>query len=386
MLTRNKLVFYRVKETKKKLILLLSDMDTSTFEVIKKKVEEYLKRNDEDFTIECPSVYRSLLPDLHATCRAKFVALGLGTFYMLRFSKLEKVPLSYFELCPKVKQTFIQMTGLKIPENLTWQTIALLDPYNGVKEWIDILLDAIRYVGGEKQFIDKHYSISDKVRALLQSRNEKFEQWTSTVVQPLQMRYIPRATIDGTTRKSITNLYHKLNNEQHFISIDIKAANFQVLKQYGLILENDWVELVSKFSPHIYFTKIKNLRMKTLSHEDFDPKKQQVVWQNMTITILNYLIEDAKVLDANDFAAFNSDELVFRSSDQTQKQKVIDALINSPLKEWCSFVKVDGFTLFAIPQTKYYVKKMDDNKIEIKCANGEQIVDAISKVDYLMTK
>jgi hypothetical protein len=53
-------------------------------------------------------------------------------------------------------------------------------------------------------------------------------------------------------------VYHPQSHGRYFFSIDIKCANFNVLKDYdpGLMLDcSSWEELVLRFSPYKYFVQ-----------------------------------------------------------------------------------------------------------------------------------
>lgn len=173
-------------------------------------------------------------------------------------------------------------------------------------------------------------------------------------------------------------VYSTNNSGKYFLSIDLKAANFQVLKLNGLINENSWSEYLAKFIPHPYFAKLKKLRLKCFSFPEIYSVKQKIYWQNITLTILDSIIEN-NIMLAENFAVFNSDEIVFHTTkedminDKIRCKEFIDKMF--PIYE----TAIDIFQLFQVSPGKPYFVKMniETNKPTFKCVNATLLPEAI---------
>lgn len=320
--------------------------------------------------------FKQLYPQLN------YFAYGLGREYTLILSK-EKIRLDYKCLTPKCKKTFIENAGLCIDPNIDDDQIKKLDPYLNLTEWFKLFLDALVYVGGEKEFISKHFDLQNKIIDNLK-KSPVYNLWKQIEILPKQLPYVQTAVnIDkpvksNATKKINTNIYCEQNDGKYFLSIDLKAANFQAVRSNGLITAKSWQEYVANFIDHPYFGKLKKLRLKILSAPDLYPAKQRAYWSNVTIDILHGLIKN-KIILKNNFAVWNSDEIVFHTTldtmelDRTKCTKFIK-------EEFPQFdLSIDIFQLKQVANNKPYFVKINllNDKIEFKCVNAQFLPNAV---------
>jgi hypothetical protein len=174
-------------------------------------------------------------------------------------------------------------------------------------------------------------------------------------------------------------LYTPDNSGKHFVGVDLKEANYQVLRHYGLASENKWEEFFTNFTqdPRVlaYFAKLKFLRLKALSSDTkIDAEKQKIAWQSLTVDIFKKL-QEAGIVDSSSLATYNSDELVFYDESHKLRGAIRD-FMTAEFAEWN--VKVEEFDLMVVQDKEpFYVKKFSDGTIALKCVQFKQMRNAV---------
>jgi len=175
-----------------------------------------------------------------------------------------------------------------------------------------------------------------------------------------------------------TGIYCTNNDKCYFLSIDLKAANYQVLRMYNLVEENTWSGYLAKFIQHPYFSNLKKLRLKILSFADLYPAKQKICWQNIMINILDAIIKN-NIMTENSFATFNSDEIIFHTtSDQmgTDKDKC-QKFIDKNFYQYQTSIEIFQLRLVS-PGKPFFVKiNQETDKINWKCISAAALPEAI---------
>ena len=257
---------------------------------------------------------------------------------------------------------FIQYSGLKIDPNIDKQTYDLLNPHLELDAKFKELSDVLWELGGEQDFINKHYAIIDGVANIL-TKSDKYKEWvnhTLTISQP-----------KITTRN--VNVYQEQNHDSYFISIDIKSANYQILHLNGLINET-WSDFLNQFTPHAYYHKSKFLRLKCLSHTKLLPKKQQKAWKNIIVDVLNAMIDNIIITQSDNLAALNSDEIIINSNDIESEYLKYQRYLSTKFPHL--ILSVNLFKLNKIG--KYYVQ-IDPftDTLKFKCVNAKEMPELI---------
>jgi hypothetical protein len=149
---------------------------------------------------------------------------------------------------------------------------------------------------------------------------------------------------------------------QLFLSLDIQAANFQAMKYFNpeLVLNcKDWEELSKKFSPYDYFAKSKVFRLR-IFNKIFQAEKPRKIWEFIILTVCEKLLT-CNILNIDDFFSFSSDELIFSVKDMENMSYFITKIpdfLQKEFPEFSSFVKVEGFQVESIGNTKFSLKKV----------------------------
>jgi len=179
----------------------------------------------------------------------------------------------------------------------------------------------------------------------------------------------------------------------YFLTIDLKSANFQILKQEGLIIDNSWKDLLKRqleiINPSViesnaleFLNKSKSLRLKTLSK--FDYKEHYIIAGNIILTVLDSLIKN-NIVDEKDFYLYNGDEIIFK----------VDDLNKDILKEKCeNYLKkqypnlemhIEVFLLIKLDSGNHYAKFNENtNKVSFKCVKMDDLLDVVKAWDKII--
>lgn len=266
---------------------------------------------------------------------------------------------------------------MKIEENISPEHIAILDPYLGLNQWTDLLSECLLELGGEKEFNSKHYDLEKKIWADLKT-NPGITKWRTLEIKSVPLKY-PQHPVRSDSRKTkSSNIFCKENHLKHFISIDMKQANFQVIKLNELIDTETWSEYLTRFQVHPYFAKLKKLRLKVMTFPELCPTKQKIAWENCTLEILDRIIE-SKTLSETDFAVWNGDEIVFHTESDTMLDKYHK--LGQFLAEQFPNVQLHCqiFQLMMLDEEKRYYVKLDPqtSKPTFKCIGSQHMIEAV---------
>lgn len=355
---------------------LITDIDKLT-----SYVENFLSSNELHGQIKiCNSLrkplrlFKKLYPNLF------YFAYGLQKNYNFFVSK-EIFHVNYFDLSPRSKKMFISYTGLKIDPFSTEEQLKNAYKYLELKEWFNLLSDVLIFLGSEKDFVSKHYDLEkNMVNSIKNSPN--FSSWKKLSLEKEVLTDNIISKIESNDNCHHVNrngncLYHNSNHEKYFISIDLKAANFIVMKLCGLIKENTWTDFVAKFTKHSYFSKLKLLRLKVLSHKDLLPNKQLIYWQNLMVNICNKMTNHNLITPEN-FVIFNSDEIVINTTKESMftDKSSCQHFISNEYPELD--VKTDIFQLKVMSGNRSYFVKIhpENKKVVFKCVNSKEILEA----------
>lgn len=272
----------------------------------------------------------------------------------------------YFEVDPEK----IEINTMK----MFWDGIGCKK--HDIKMWKSVFDDVMFYSGSEYNFVSLHFllkkNIINEIKESINYNNFKNER-----IVPVKYNYT-QTPCAGTKiklkHKVNTSIYKTENNGKYFLSFDLNQANFQIIKSRGLLNYNNWAELVSKYTKNQYFQINKKLRLSTLGDSELFPKKQKLLWENHILNILDGLISN-KIFNEQDFAVFNSDEIVFHAERNTAREKLSECMKYISEHFPSSTVKSDFFMLEKISKDKnFYVKvDQDSKKLTWKCVNSQEI-------------
>lgn len=172
------------------------------------------------------------------------------------------------------------------------------------------------------------------------------------------------------------NIYHASNLGKTFISIDMKQANFNALKQYCKTeLHNNrifggaetWENFIEKFTDSKHIAKSKYIRQIILGN--CNPKRQQT-YEKYLISRLYETIQEqfSEAFYKDRLVFFSNDEIVFDVTGAESKELISHRLENLVGSREIPF-KVQLFELQKIQRTEGFIKKSEDF-IEPKCIDA----------------
>eukprot|EP01119_Soliformovum_irregulare_P001801 TRINITY_DN11591_c0_g1_i1.p1 TRINITY_DN11591_c0_g1~~TRINITY_DN11591_c0_g1_i1.p1 ORF type:complete len:365 (-),score=63.24 TRINITY_DN11591_c0_g1_i1:4-1098(-) len=341
-----------------------------TYREVEATVQDFLKSDQNELQMDIPSSIRRQIRGFQEYHKQglHYVALGSPPTLKLILSK-SKIPITWEQLTRKTKDAFIKNSGLRIQPKIDHATKELLDPYISVYSWMELCFDAIRQLGGEVEFQNKHWSLEKECSEKLRS-HPKYNEWKAFEPEPSKLNWKP----------SRTDFWNRHADGQWFLAIDLKAANFQVLRIFGLTDKETWEEFLMQFTDIPWYLKSKFLRLKALSGPDMFPNKQKIMWQNMSIQLLDGLME-AGIFAGPDFAAWNSDELVFsvdgRANAEMAREKCLQ-FAKENFGDWEKFLKFEIFLVRQIPGSPGMMK-IEPGKLTCKCVDHTQLPLAIKQ-------
>ncbi len=322
-----------------------------------------------------------------------FFAYGLQKEYKFFVSKTI-FNVNYFDLSIKSRKIFVSDTGIKIDPKATKEQLTSVYEYLDLNKWFNLLSDVLIFMGSEKDFISKHHEIRKNMVGSIK-KSAGYISWKKNLIEKKKL-------LNDLDCKG-NNLYQQSNHNKYFISIDLKEANFQVMKLNNLIDKNSWDDFVAKYVTHPYFGKLKLLRLKILSSNELFPNKQLIYWQNLMIDICNNMMIN-QIITPENLVVFNSDEIVLKTTNETMltdkktyqqfiSEKFPELIVNTEIFQLKTLIKNQDLCstefLFDKTQTKtagpYFVKINPENqKVTFKCVNSHQMADAIDLYEKLI--
>lgn len=316
--------------------------------------------------------FKTLFPSLI------YVALGTGTVYKLLLCK-NTLELHWSVLTTKTKKMFIDYSALKIKPNDSEEKILKTE---GVDKWLQLMYTSILSRGCEKDFINAHFDIKDQIKDhILKNfkRTGETIKLDSVITQPAKVHPIWNGEDEVYKNKKYNSgIYSHQNDKRHFLSIDLKEANYQILRLNDIVQQKTWDEFLSLFTDDEYFHRLKRLRLSALSFNEIHPNVQRKSWEQLILTLLTSLT-NSRVFKTEEFAAWNSDEIIFHINDYDDRKSECENHIKATFQDWMHFIRIETFQLRAAsPDFHYFAKVSKDKKIVWKCTNAGNMNEAAS--------
>lgn len=256
-------------------------------------------------------------------------------------------------LSNSIKNRFVKDYGLPIQlvqEPFFSYFIELYEPLFGTKSKLELLEQTIRQHGGEKPFFDAMDEIKNRVvgHITTKPRYADFNAADAAFLNtPLRVDYSKR------------NIYTAIFNGVHFISVDLKKANFQSLRWFDPELVDhcaDYETFIQQFTDLPYFIHSKNIRQVVFGQ--LNPKRfaliQRIIMQDVVLAVT---------------AAFGTDKVISLSEDEFIVTGISREALEPVVKAATSCdLHIREFVMEQIdPAYTYCVKRYSDSaQVELK--------------------
>jgi hypothetical protein len=362
-----------------------------TFALLVDAVSAFQENKDlqEQIIITDPSLRRSSrnlakkFPDLY------YCAFGMGQQHEMKLSK-QPIALRYQDLSLKSKSMVMKLEGIRLDakvatsHELIDRYIEAVNPYTQLAETFQLYADAVVGVHGERE-MESHLR---QVEQLLFNKLSGLPNRTKLKDAVKAIKPSPYLDLkdDPCHQKTGKFLYTQENHDQEFLSIDMKHACYQAYRMVDAdaLPETTWKEFIRQFTPYVFVHQSKQLRLRVMGNVQLHPKYQKEIWESITREIY-YRLEEAKLCTAQELVAFNSDELIFRTSNASFPSQS-DETLKELLSKWFPqyLLRVERFHLTRIdPEQRYYKKVMlsDSTKkkktVVFKCVQADQLPQVI---------
>ena len=236
------------------------------------------------------------------------------------------------------------------------------EKYKSLTKWNDLLsLIDERFDGNFNRFLDDYYQIRDNI--------------ITTVLDSDAFKKFNTMTIDGYSFKneeSVTsnNIYNQTNVGKKFVSIDLKKANFQILRKMDkdiVLGANTYEEFIGKFTDIDYIKNSKYTRQ--IIFGKMNPKRHIKLEKYYTYLMYKLLDTYAKSHGWK-IVSLNSDEIVYEASNAYCET---DYIIESIKEKLGLIVHVE---LFVLNGYTFSVKGSEHHKVDFyvkkNLINGEE--------------
>jgi hypothetical protein len=160
-----------------------------------------------------------------------------------------------------------------------------------------------KYGGDDDMFLDYYYEVRNNVIDAVTS-NPAYKKFNHMDMNEFSIKDKPNV--------SSNNIYNETNVGKFFISIDLKKANFQTLKNidneivFGADTYEDFIHM---FTPYDYFTESKRFRQVVFG--PMNPKRHITAEKYFMNVIYNSIVAHFPVY-IDKLVSFSNDEIVFK--------------------------------------------------------------------------
>lgn len=264
------------------------------------------------------------------------------------------------EMTDRLAHRFIKDFNLPIPlesKDLLPYYIDLYDSVFNTRYKLEIFKKMIKDFESEEDFYNYRNGVVHKVLEFIENQ-ESYKEFNQ---KELGLEY-PITGRDKSIRNS--SIYSLSNVGKYFLSIDLKSANFVVLKSIdkNLVKGRDtWEEFVSEFTGYEYLKKSKHLRQSLLGKLN----------SKRIMKCAKYLLEskvikpllDRKQIKVEQIVSHNYDEFIFELEEQSNIDKILQ---DTEIIDF-SDLNIRKFKLVQISDKfKYFIKVEDSGRIEFK--------------------
>lgn len=235
-----------------------------------------------------------------------------------------------------------------------------LDEHFNTHEKLKYLTDIIEKLGSEDAFFIE----ANRIKDFLIEEISSYDVYTDLSKNLLEDYKVKNQILQK-------NVYNQGNHDKAFISIDLKHANFNVMKMYSPTLTmgfETYEDLIGSVSEFDYFKKSKYMRQVIFGN--LLPKKQQRMqsWvMDQVVSVLNKNVG----IGLDNFISVSADEVVFEMNEFINPTiKAIEDKLKTENRHTADMFdnfKINAFTLKSIGGENFFVKEsLLTDKVEFK--------------------
>ena len=249
----------------------------------------------------------------------------------------------------------------------------LFEPYYGTRQYYDIFVKEFakyRNVSSYTQFINNLMkTIVDDIKKLESTKAFmalKFEEHL------LHQNFTEK---DISFLKKKGTVYVENNHSKQFLSVDIKAANFNILKDYdsSIVLGfSNWTDLIKSYTDDEFIIKSKHFREVVFGKVGTTPKALNMCPYYLS-NIIDILFTEYNY-KMGDIVSVNCDEIVLKYKGE---------IPTKILEMYPGFYNVEVYDLYKFQNKPFYYKKVSHpvEKTVFKCVPKKFIAQAIKKLE-----
>jgi hypothetical protein len=222
----------------------------------------------------------------------------------------------------------------------------------------------VERLGGEEAFFKESKRIIEAMTNYIKGQ-PKYEQFNSENLDSLTNGLLKKIQIPDQ------DIYIPQNDAKFMISVDLQKANFQCLKNYGIIEFDIYADFIGQYSADEYFQDSKQIRQVVFGQ--VNPKRQQILQRSMIAQAVQQLSEYKLISGTPDEVIF-----LFNSSEEMEAAEIRITEILSENFEWKFHVR--GFQLNQIGKQPFYKKEFTDGSFELKNVPAHSYAEVLKYV------
>lgn len=248
-------------------------------------------------------------------------------------------------------------------------------------EYLDYYIDVLdKYFNSKEKYArftrDLNELFDNNPKLLMEHLNSVFERVKADILSNKELEAY-KMTKYNDKQSMFQGVYNMHNSGKYFLSIDIRSANFTMMKEKvpTLFEESTWEEYISKFTKSEFVIKSKHLREMIFGDLHLSNRVKKIA-----ATDLAGIIEQLKSrfnLDKKDIVLKCGDEIVYKVDLDEERLAAIRKYLNDlyPNK-----YHIEYFKLVQLGRHPHFVKEHADS-IDFKCVPKVYIMQAIRFYD-----
>jgi hypothetical protein len=285
---------------------------------------------------------------------------------ILRKKEKIKPPLNGYSIRVQDIEAFQKHSGISIPIPLPEYVDKYIDifdeHFDAIKKWEYYQHDLKNKFDNNPQKLLEHIAIVRRTIIEDMKANDKFRAFMDSKV-------------DNPKTPKTRALYNVYNRDKTFLSIDIRSANYTMIRKHidGLFETDDWKDFVSKYTHSKFVINSKYFREYVFGELNATKKTKNLAKAFMD-TIVDELFVEFQMKESC-LVYREGDEIVYKFEDQS-KLKEIRKFLNG---KYPNMLHITSFVLRQLAPMKHFVKEQDDGTVDFKCIEKIYMCQAVKK-------